>query len=348
MKTPTGKVLVTGGAGFIGSNVVVHHLQKGDDVIILDNLSRRGVTSNLEWLRKQGRFSFTKGDVRDAATVRAVFKKNPTITTVYHMAAQVAVTTSVSDPRLDFEVNALGTFNMLEATRQHAPKAAFIYTSTNKVFGDLADLGIRETKTRYEFRDKKIREKGVPESQPLDFHSPYGCSKGSADQYVHDYSRIYGLRTIVFRQSCIYGTRQIGAEDQGWAAWFLIRAILGEKVTIYGDGKQVRDLLWVGDLVRAYELAAKRISRTAGSVYNIGGGPRNSLSLLEFMEVIEEITGKPLKHGFAEERPGDQRIFIADNSSALADFGWRPAISYRDGIRKQYEWLHANKHVFGG
>lgn len=340
-------VLVTGGAGFIGSNIAARHMAKGDRVIILDNLSRKGVASNVDWLRSRGAFDLIKGEIRDAASLMRVFKKLRHADVIYHVAAQVAVTTSVTDPRNDFEVNALGTFNVLEAMRACAPKASLIYTSTNKVYGDLAHLPVRETKTRHEFRGKDLG-KGVREDMQLDFHSPYGCSKGAADQYVRDYARIYGMRTLVFRQSCIYGTRQIGLEDQGWVAWFLIRAIQEKPVTIYGDGKQVRDILWIDDLLSAYDLALRKIGTLSGRVYNMGGGVRNSISLLEFLDLIEAVTGRPLPYAFAPERPGDQKIFIADTASAKADFGWSPKVGTEEGVRKLHDWLSKNRHVFGG
>src|SRR5262245_40595332 len=270
------KILVTGGAGFIGSNLVHNLLSAGRHVTVFDALLRKGTEHNLAWLRGQhpnGRFRFVQGDVRDFAALRAAAADADVI---YHLAGQVAVTTSVEDPRTDYEINALGTFNVLEAARLSGRRPTVVFTSTNKVYGGMEDVAVVERTTRYEYRDLPD---GVAESRPLDFHSPYGCSKGAADQYVRDYHRIYGLPTVVFRMSCIYGPRQFGNEDQGWVAHFLIAGLTEQPLKIYGDGKQVRDLLFVEDLVRALRLAAKKIDATAGQVFNIGGGPANSLSV---------------------------------------------------------------------
>jgi len=265
------KILITGGAGFIGCNLAAHFIRAGQTVTVFDNFSRRGSEANLAWLQetfKDG-FKIIRGEVREAESIAQAAKGQEAI---FHLAAQVAVTTSVNNPREDFEINALGTFNTLEAARLAGTNPIFIYTSTNKVYGGMEAEGVRETESRYEF---ERLSGGVPETYPLDFHSPYGCSKGAGDQYVRDYHRIYGLPTIVFRQSCIYGLRQFGVEDQGWLAHFAISTALGRGVKIYGDGKQVRDVLFIDDLVRAFELAMARIERTAGQVYNICGGPAN-------------------------------------------------------------------------
>lgn len=336
------KILITGGAGFIGSNIGKYYLDEGIKVIIIDNLSRRGSDLNLKWLKTQGDFDFIKLDVRDYKALENTFRKLKDVDAIFHEAAQVAVTTSVSNPREDLEVNVLGTLNLLEATRHYLPKSILIYASTNKVYGALEDLKVVERKTRYEFKDKKFK-KGISETYPLDFHSPYGCSKGSADQYVRDYARIYGLRTIVFRQSCIYGERQFGIEDQGWVAWFVIRLISGQSVTIYGTGKQVRDILFVDDLIKAYDLAIKNINISQGKIYNIGGGYNNSLSLLELIDLFKELFEKELNYSFSEWRPGDQKIFISDNSLLKNDLNWEPKINYKTGIKRLYRWISKNK-----
>lgn len=264
---------------------------------------------------------------------------------VLHLAAQVAVTTSVTDPRTDFDLNALGTFNVLEAVRKYAPEAAMLYASTNKVYGGLEHMRVKEEATRYVFEDGSA---GVDETTPLDFHSPYGCSKGTADQYVRDYARIYGLKTVVLRQSCIYGTRQMGMEDQGWVAWFLIAAMFGKRATIYGTGKQVRDLLHIDDLVDVYVRCIDRIADTAGEIYNIGGGQDNTLSLREFLDIIRDDLTLDLPCGSAAERPGDQPIFVSDNAKAERELGWAPKIKVRDGIRQLHEWLREHKTELAG
>ena len=338
------KYLVTGGAGFIGCNAARRWMERGHDVIVLDDLSRRGADSNLEWLRGRGRFSFERVDIRDAAALDAALARHPDTQVILHLAAQVAVTTSVTEPRHDFEVNALGTFNLLESARRHAPSAAFLYASTNKVYGGLEHVGVEQRNGRYAFRDSPG---GISENEPLDFHSPYGCSKGAADQYVRDYARIYGLRTVVFRQSCIYGWRQFGVEDQGWVAWFTIAAVTGKPVTIYGDGRQVRDLLFVDDLCEAYDAAVERIERASGQVFNLGGGPDNTLSLLELVEHLDRLTGRPLRPSFAAWRPGDQPVFIADVSRASEALGWRPRTGVTEGVEKLAAWVQENRALFG-
>jgi CDP-paratose 2-epimerase len=319
-------------------------MERGHDVIVLDDLSRRGADSNLEWLRGRGRFSFERVDIRDAAALDAALARHPDTQVILHLAAQVAVTTSVTEPRHDFEVNALGTFNLLESARRHAPSAAFLYASTNKVYGGLEHVGVEQRNGRYAFRDSPG---GISENEPLDFHSPYGCSKGAADQYVRDYARIYGLRTVVFRQSCIYGWRQFGVEDQGWVAWFTIASVTGKPVTIYGDGRQVRDLLFVDDLCEAYDAAVERIERASGQVFNLGGGPDNTLSLLELVEHLDRLTGRPLRPSFAAWRPGDQPVFIADVSRASEALGWRPRTGVTEGVEKLAAWVQENRALFG-
>jgi len=338
------KYLVTGGAGFIGCNAVRRWLAAGHAVVVLDDLSRRGADANLAWLRAQpGHFVFEQVDIRDVAALDAAVARHRDAAVVLHLAAQVAVTTSVSDPRHDFEVNALGTFNLLESVRRHLPNAVLLYASTNKVYGGLEQEGVEEHAGRYRFR----RPTGIPETQPLDFHSPYGCSKGAADQYVRDYARIYGLRTVCFRQSCIYGYRQFGVEDQGWVAWFTIAAVTGRPVTIYGDGKQVRDLLFVDDLCDAYDAAVARADSLKGAVFNLGGGPEHTLSLLELVAMLEQLTGRPLQPAFAAWRPGDQPVFVADIAKAATALSWRPKVDVRTGVRRLHGWVEENRALFG-
>jgi CDP-paratose 2-epimerase len=336
------KVLVTGGAGFIGFHVASRYLREGNDVHVLDNLSRNGARANfakLERFQLQGnaRFQFHHVDLRVPGDVNAVFAQvRPDF--VVHEAAQVAVTTSVSNPRLDFEINAFGTFNVLEAMRTQARDAFLVYASTNKVYGGMEDVAVVEDAKRYRYRDYP---EGLDESRTLDFHSPYACSKGAADQYVHDYARIFGLRTAVFRQSCIYGCDQFGVEDQGWIAWFTIARVLGRPVTIYGSGKQVRDILWVEDLVEAYDRAWKRDKR--GEIYNMGGGADNTLSLLELVEILDQLqpSGQPLLFGAV--RPGDQPVYIANAMKARRDLDWSPQVRPVVGVERLHTWATANR-----
>jgi len=333
------KVLITGGAGFIGSNAAARFLLRGAEVIVIDNLAGHASAMNLRWLQSQGPLSFHHLDVRHADALTAVLCQNSEADLVLHLASQVAVTSSIADPRLDFEVNTLGTFNLLEAARLAGLQAPIIYASTNKVYGQLADLGIDDSLGRCDFI--ALRH-GVPEERALDFHSPYGCSKGAADQYVRDYHRIFGLNTIVMRQSCIYGPRQFGCEDQGWLAWLMIAAVNRRPVTIYGDGRQVRDILQIDDLLDAFEAAAKNIAITAGSVYNIGGGPANAVDLLEVLDFIEEQTGVRVSRRFAAPRPGDQRVYISDIRRAGRQLGWRPRVGWKQGLSEFLDWITAN------
>ena len=317
-------ILVTGGAGFIGTNLAHSLLRDGYHVTIFDMLSRPGSEYNLAWLRKQhpnGQLCFVQGDVRDFETVKAAARDAGVI---YHLAGQVAVTSSVNDPRVDFEINALGTLNVLEAARASAHSPMIVCTSTNKVYGAMESAAVMERDTRYEYRDLPY---GIPESQPLDFHSPYGCSKGAMDQYARDYARIYKLRTVVFRMSCIYGPRQFGSEDQGWLAHFMIAALTGRQIRIYGNGKQVRDVLFVDDLVRALRLAVVRIDATAGEVFNIGGGLSNTISVwMEFGKLLEELKGEEIPVSFDQWRPGDQPCYVSDIRKAACHMGWEPQI----------------------
>ena len=340
----TKNYLITGGAGFIGSNYVHKLLSRGESVTILDNFSRGGAARNLEWLEKTfGRDSFRviRGDVRDAASVAESAKGSDVIV---HLAGQVTVTTSVTNPRDDFENNAIGTFNVVEAARLSGRNPILIYASTNKVYGGMDDVEVMEAATHWRYKDLPF---GAPETQPLDFHSPYGCSKGTGDQYVRDYHRMYGLPTVVFRQSCIYGPRQFGIEDQGWIAWMIIAAVTGKQITIYGDGKQVRDALHVTDLVKAYDLAIEKIETCAGQVYNVGGGPKNTLSIwAEFGPMLEELAGRPVAVARSDWRPGDQKVFVADVRKAERELGWKPEVGVEEGIRKLFEWVRENKNLF--
>ena len=337
-------ILVTGGAGFVGCHLVHDLLGDNRKVTVLDSLSRRGSERNLEWLQRQHPdrdLRFVKGDVRDPQAVKSAAED---VDAIYHLAGQVAVTSSVQDPRLDFEINALGTLNVLEAARQSPCQPVVMFTSTNKVYGGMEDVALVEKDTSYEYRDLPD---GIPESRPLDFHSPYGCSKGAADQYVRDYARIYGLRTVVFRMSCIYGPRQFGNEDQGWLAHFIISAGTGAPITIYGDGKQVRDVLFVEDLVRALRGAVDKISVTAGKVYNIGGGPSNTLSVWkEFGQLLAELNGQAVRVSYRDWRPGDQPCYVSDIRNVCRDLGWTPEVDKRAGIRRLWEWVSSNKEVF--
>ena len=336
-------LLITGGAGFIGCNLADYYIRQGQRVVIFDNLSRRGTPHNLAWLRERHgeKFAFVQGDVRDFAAVQRVAAEAEAI---FNLASQVAVTTSVTDPRSDFEINALGAFNVLEAARLSGRNPAVLFTSTNKVYGGMEDARIEETLEGYRFTDYPY---GISEERPLDFHSPYGCSKGAADQYVRDYARIYGLPTVVFRMSCIYGLRQFGNEDQGWVAHFVIAASKGRPITIYGDGKQVRDVLFVDDLVRAFDLALKNINRVKGQVYNLGGGPENALAIwAEFGPMLEQLLGRPIAVNRGDWRPGDQRIYVSDIRKAERELGWRPAISKAEGIRRLVAWVQANLEQF--
>ncbi len=336
--------LVTGGAGFIGSNYVHRLLERGENVTIYDNLSRAGAPKNLSWLEQtfgKDAFRLVVGDVRNADLL-AVTAQNMDV--IAHLAGQVAVTTSVINPREDFECNALGTFNALEAARLSGRNPIFLFASTNKVYGGMEDVAIMEDATRWRYTDLPD---GCSESQPLDFHSPYGCSKGTGDQYVRDYARIYGLRSVVFRQSCIYGPRQFGVEDQGWLAWMTIAAVTGRQITIYGDGKQVRDVLHVSDLVDAYDLAVDKIDRAAGQVYNMGGGARNVLAVWsEFGPLLERLLGRKIQVQQADWRPGDQRVFYADYHKAQRELGWEPKIDVEEGIEMLFNWVSENKELF--
>lgn len=336
------EVLILGGAGFVGCNLASYHLAKGRTVTIFDNFSRKGANLNLEWLKALNNpgLKVVEGDIR--TDLDALGTEAEGVDAVFHLTAQVAVTTSVENPREDFEINTLGTLNVLEAIRLSRRRPLLIFASTNKVYGNLEGADIVENNGQYQFKDYRY---GIPETMPLDFHSPYGCSKGAADQYVRDYSRIYGLRTVVFRQSCIYGPHQFGVEDQGWLAHFTISAVLGRPINIYGDGKQVRDILYVDDLCNAFELAASNIDRASGRIYNIGGGSGNQVSLLEVIAFLEELTGDKIEYSFDSWRPGDQKVFVCDITRAKEEFGWNPRVNKKTGIKKLYDWVSDNKRL---
>ena len=340
----TNKTLITGGAGFIGSNYAHRLLSRGEDVTLFDNLSRKGVRKNLEWLEMtfgKGSFHFLHEDIRNTKAVDEAVKS---ANRVVHLAAQVAVTSSVVNPREDFEINALGTFNLLEAARKAGHQPTIIFASTNKVYGGMEDLRLRETASRYEMIDCP---NGITENRNLDFHSPYGCSKGCGDQYMRDYARIFQIPTVVFRQSCIYGKRQFGIEDQGWVAWFVIASILNQTISIYGDGKQVRDLLFVDDLLNAYDLAFATINKVQGQVFNLGGGKDNSISIwCEFQPLLEKVIQKKINYKKYEWRPGDQKIYISDTNKFTEATGWRAEVNVNQGIKILSDWVMENPHLF--
>jgi CDP-paratose 2-epimerase len=334
--------LITGGAGFIGSNLAHRLLGAGRKVRIFDNLSRPGVEQNLAWLREThgDRLEVVVADVRDAAALaRAVTGVNQ----VFHFAAQVAVTTSLVQPQDDFAINAQGTLNLLEAVRARPTPPAVVMTSTNKVYGGLDDLELIEQGQRYLPRDRSLQARGIGEARPLDFHSPYGCSKGTADQYVRDYARSYGLTTLVFRMSCIFGPRQFGTEDQGWVAHFMLRALRGEPICLYGDGKQVRDVLFIDDLVDAFQLAEVHGARLSGRAFNMGGGPANAISLLDLLDRIEELHGERPELDFERWRTGDQRYYVSDTRAFEEATGWQRRVSAGEGIARLYRWLAARE-----
>ncbi|MCX6054933.1 MAG: GDP-mannose 4,6-dehydratase [Chloroflexi bacterium] len=337
-------ILITGGAGFIGSNYAARCLERGEKVVLFDDLSRAGSKLNLEWLESvfgNESFKLIIGDVRDTELITAAVNK---ASRVLHLAAQVAVTTSVLNPRTDFEINALGTFNTLEAARISGNQPAFVFASTNKVYGGMENMRVVELETRYDYEDLP---NGASEEQLLDFHSPYGCSKGCGDQYVRDYYRIYDLPTVVLRQSCIYGTRQFGIEDQGWVAWFVIAAITGKPISIYGNGKQVRDILSISDLLDAYDHAFEELPKIGGQVFNIGGGRNNTISIwLEFKPILEKMLGRKIDVTWADWRPGDQPVFISDIRKAESLLNWHPKINFEEGIAILFDWVNQNRKLF--
>ncbi|MGZ5091109.1 MAG: NAD-dependent epimerase/dehydratase family protein [Burkholderiales bacterium] len=334
----SGVTLITGGAGFVGANLAHRLLSEGRRVLIFDNLSRPGVEQNVQWLKDAhgDALEIAIEDIRDRpAVARAVEHAGH----VFHFAAQVAVTTSLADPMEDFSINAGGTLNVLEAARAQPRPPGVVMTSTNKVYGALEDVALERGALGYAPVDTATRTRGISERRPLDFHSPYGCSKGTADQYVRDYSRSYGLSTIVFRMSCVYGPRQFGTEDQGWVAHFLLRAIDGTPITLYGDGHQVRDILFIDDLVDAFMLAERHIDRLTGQAFNIGGGPPNTINLLDLLERIEHLHGKSPHVAFERWRTGDQRFYVSDTQAFHDATGWKARVHVDEGIKRLYRWL---------
>ena len=335
-------VLITGGAGFIGSNIADRLAGQGHPVRIFDALARPGVEANLDWLRARhgGLVAPVIADIRDAG---AVADATEGVAAVFHMAAQVAVTTSLDAPMLDFDVNLRGTMNLLEALR-HSP-VPLVFASTNKVYGDLGDVPLTRAGDAYLPEDAHLRAHGIDESRPLSFYTPYGCSKGAADQYVLDYARSYGLPACVMRMSCIYGPRQRGTEDQGWLAHFLYSVLAGRPISIYGDGRQVRDVMFVDDAVDAYLAAWSRIDAVSGRAFNLGGGPGNAVTLLQVLSELGDITGRAPDLGFSEWRPGDQRYFVADTGLARATLGLGAPVQWRDGLRRLAAWVRSEQRV---
>lgn len=334
------RLLITGGCGFLGSNLAADALARGDDLVVFDNLYRDGSRENLTWLQSQGRFQFEHGDIRNQNDITRVIQSlKPDA--IFHLAGQVAMTTSIANPRMDFEINVVGTHNLLEAVRQHAPEAMVVYSSTNKVYGDLEQYHYRETATRFECT---TLPKGFDEGTPLDFHSPYGCSKGAADQYMLDYARIFGLNTVVFRHSSMYGGRQFATYDQGWVGWFCQKAVetqrgKGEPFTISGTGKQVRDVLHADDMKRLYMAALEHMELVKGQAFNVGGGIENSLSLLELFALLEGIVGVELSYTRLPVRESDQRVFVADIAKAQALLKWTPQVSAQNGVAQMAKWV---------
>jgi CDP-paratose 2-epimerase len=335
------KYLITGGCGFLGSNIAREILKKNDELVIFDNLYRQGSSQNLTWLGDQGKFTFIHGDIRNADDVERTIKLHkPDV--IYHLAGQVAMTTSLSYPRMDFEVNALGSFNVLDSVRQYSPDTIVIYSSTNKVYGDLEWTRYEETSTRYITPDYP---EGFPETIPLEFHSPYGCSKGAADQYMTDFFRMYGTRTVVFRHSSMYGGRQFSTYDQGWIGWFCQKAVEKKfgtgmgSFTISGNGKQVRDVVCADDVTALYLKAVEKIDAIQGRVFNIGGGIKNSLSLLELFAILESELDIQLEYTHLPPRESDQRVFVADISKIKDYINWEPGVGKEQGIKKMINWV---------
>jgi len=343
------KVLVTGGAGFVGSHVAEYYARKGYEVVVFDNLSRaellgheKNMVYNWNYLKRYENIELIKGDIRDFEKLKDAAKNADAI---IHTAAQTAVTTSLRNPRTDFEINAVGTFNVLEAARLSENNPCVVYCSTNKVYGNNVNkIAVIEKEKRYEFADERYKN-GIPEDFPTDLceHTPYGCSKFAGDVYVQDYAHTYGLKTGVFRMSCIYGERQFGVEDQGWVAWFAIATLLDKPITIYGDGKQVRDVLYVKDLIEAFDAFIE--SNLRQEVFNIGGGVENTLSLIELLDMLEELTGKRTRIRYDNWRPSDQKVYISDISKAREKLKWMPKMNPREGVKKLLSWINANKDV---
>ena len=337
-------VLVTGGAGFIGANLVDRLAADGHDVLVFDALARPGVEANLAWLRRRHpqRVSSTIADLRDRPALEHAASRAQA---VFHLAAQVAVTTSLAEPEADFAVNVQGTLHLLEALRRQPKPPPLIFASTNKVYGSLADVSLVQENGAWVPKDPALRAHGIAEDRPLSFYTPYGCSKGAADQYVLDYARSFGVPTCVLRMSCIYGPRQMGTEDQGWLAHFLFSALAGHRISIYGDGRQVRDALYVEDAVSAYLAAWERIGKVSGRAFNLGGGPENAVTLLEVLDEVGSILGRKPEIGFADWRPGDQRYFVSDSRRVREAFGLSPPIPWRDGLRRLARWAVADQRA---
>ena len=338
------KLLITGGCGFLGSNLASDAIARGDELVVFDNLYRNGSRDNLLWLQSQGKLNFEHGDIRNQNDITRViqdFKPDA----IFHLAGQVAMTTSIANPRMDFEVNVMGSHNLLEAVRQYTPGAIVVYSSTNKVYGDLEQYTYDETETRYRCVEQP---KGFDERSQLDFHSPYGCSKGAADQYMLDYARIFGLKTVVFRHSSMYGGRQFATYDQGWVGWFCQKAVetsrgqLHEPFTISGSGKQVRDVLHADDMKRLYTAAVNKIEMAKGHAFNIGGGIENSLSLLELFSMLEDQLNIKLNYIRLPVRESDQRVFVADIGKAKQLLNWQPDVSAEKGVSRMVDWVSAN------
>lgn len=334
------KILITGGLGFIGVNTALT-LGNNHEIFVIDNLSRKGNIENYTTLKKKINFTLFNKDIRNYFDLEEIFKQNK-FDAIIHLAGQVAVTSSYRNPREDFEINCLGTFNILECIRKYSPDTILLFSSTNKVYGDFKSE-IEEKDTRYIYGNEV---KGISEDQKLDFHSPYGCSKGSADQYVRDYHRMYGLKTVVLRQSCIYGPNQFGIEDQGWVSWFSIASLFDKNITVYGNGKQVRDVLHVSDLIELYMSVIDNIEICSGKIYNVGGGIDNTLSLLELLDLLKTKLNKNIQYSFSDWRPGDQKIYISDIENIKKDIGWEPKINVIEGLNLMFDWIIDNKQIF--
>lgn len=338
------RYLITGGCGFLGSNLASEVIKRGDELFVFDNLARSGSSQNLEWLKTLGQFTFFHGDIRINNDIERVVQEiKPDV--VFHLAGQVAMTTSLQNPRRDFEINVVGSLNLLESLRKHAPDAVVIYSSTNKVYGDLENYEYIETATRYETKGLDF---GFDENVALDFRSPYGCSKGAADQYMLDYARNFGIKAIVFRHSSIFGGRQFSTYDQGWVGWFVGQALLAQAgkldkpFTISGDGKQVRDVLFASDLINCYFLAASAVGNCSGKAFNIGGGMENSLSLLELFSILEQELNIKLTYQQLPWRSNDQKVFVADIRRAAREFHWQPQVDKKTGLQKMIQWVKDN------
>lgn len=335
------RYLITGGCGFLGSNLASELLKRGEELFVFDNLFRYGSEQNLAWLQQQGKFKFYRSDIRSYNDVEyAIRDSKPDV--IFHLAGQVAMTTSLDNPRLDFEINVLGGNNLLECVRKYAPEAIVTYSSTNKVYGDFDWIDFQEKATRYVARGY---ENGFKENIPLQFQSPYGCSKGATDQYMLDYAKMFGIKTVVFRHSSIFGGRQFATFDQGWVGWFVKQAVdkksgaLKDNFTISGNGKQVRDILFADDLINCYFAAIDQIDKTAGQAYNIGGGMKNSLSLLELFDFLEKQLDVKMTYTVLPWRQSDQKVFVADVEKAEKDFKWTPRLSKEEGVNKMIQWV---------